>query len=109
MWKWLCTHIRSKWPSGRRTSRESGKWAIWMYESPKVRTPLLLFVYEWERAGFSAPWVNIIYSNDENQEWGDGDLTDTTFEEAPLFCKLIESGEARRVGPVPFDMPPPLG
>jgi hypothetical protein len=90
------------------------RWMIWMYESSEggYGMPLLLFVYEWDRVGSGielafVPWVKIVFSCDANADWDGGDLGWDVFDQPYLFSKLVASGEARRVGPVPFDMPPP--
>jgi hypothetical protein len=99
----------------RRDAQDAGRWVIWMYQSSKegYSAPLLLFVYEWERTGYRAPWVQTVYSSDEEPDWAGGDPSDPsdpdfdTFEQAYWFTELITKGEARRVGPVPFEMSPP--
>jgi hypothetical protein len=106
MMDWLRKHFCREAPPNSRDSHETGQWAIWMYQSPGTNDgmPLLLFVYEWERAGYCALWVKRVF-HDDDEEWDGGAPGWDVFDQPYLFSQLIVSGEARRVGPVPFDMP----
>lgn len=109
MSSWLRRIASKILPRNIGNTHEAGRWMLWMYQSAETNggVPLLLFVYEWDRAGFCAPWVKIVYSCDEDAAWDGDDPSWEVFEHPYLFSKLVASGEARRVGPVPFAMPPP--
>jgi hypothetical protein len=98
--------LRKRSSSDTTDSTKDGEWAVWMYKSPEVMggLPLFLLVYEWERAGYRALYVqSTVFSSDLEEAWDGSAPGWEAFEQPYHLTKLIERGEVRRVGPLPFD------